>query len=105
MFVLVTALGITLGWVCYQINWVRERENAFNEIVISAYRSSQTWVATEPKFWRLVNFVFDCRRGTLCWDRIVLRDDLLRSDVPRVQRLFPEVKVEWDPAHKEAPLD
>ena len=104
-FVLLTVFGIALGWICYQVNWVRERENVFKEIVTTAYRSPRTWTTTEPKLWRLVNHVFNCRRGSLYWDRIVLRDESRRADVRRVQWLFPEATVECDPAHKVVPLD
>ncbi len=104
LFVAVTVVGIGLGWVVYQLNWIRQRRAVIaRPDIISWSRFSVEPLASPP--WTLRPFA---ARGFYTVDLIIVDNDRAivnemdvtaddrrltvkeRNDVLELGRLFPE---------------
>ena len=87
MFVVVTVVGLTAGWLAQQQKWIRDREQAIRVSGVEAYGPSKY----TPWQIRLVGGMRPRQQvgGHLGWRRL---RHVPTSEVVRYQRLFPEAE-------------
>ena len=81
MFVVVTVLGVPIGWVAHNLHWIRQR-NAWRDPNSGAFRAP---LVTNPPgrlgwFGETGEYYIELKNGT-------------QEDVDKVQSLFPEARV------------
>ena len=91
LFVLVTVLGVFLGWVDVQLKWIRDRHEArsHHDALWTVYSTPiGPWQPQAP--WRVRIF------GESGTATIYLRDEKSDAELQRIETLFPEASV-WIP--------
>jgi len=90
-FVLVTVVGVSLGWFCVQMNWIQDRHSALKAAI--DYRYSVDPTANLPFGLRLLH------EPSVAVISIVTTPDEYQSRISQLQRLFPEADmndaIEW----------
>ena len=90
MFVLVTVLGGALGWIGYNLQWIRAREKGFVRLREVSPEVFQTWpdVPYMPAPWPLP-WLGDEGVATRDWPVYLLEDD---PELRNLRGLFPELR-------------
>lgn len=92
LFVLFTILSLPLGWIGYQLNWIRERESFRRAHFAAEYNEEPEILVDLPTPNPPEPLQWFGERGTTAW-RVKA---LSKTEIQEAQRLFPEAQlVNW----------
>jgi hypothetical protein len=84
MFVGVTLLATSLGWVCYSLNWVRERHALF------ALYEEDLWPLDKKTVSPGMLWIF----GEKGQPYLFIAQPVFQRELDEMQKAFPEAKIE-----------
>jgi len=93
MFVVVTVLAVFISFVVYNLNWIKERDEARLWLPKNggSFSSQMTPAKSFPAPWSL-RILSEHGERIVVLDRRVIKDEL-PAEALRMQRLFPEAKI------------
>ena len=88
LFVVVTVFAVPLGWVAYQLNWIRQRRE-----FIRAQAERGNAMGTMTAFIDAPGMLWVFRENGYRFIGVLADEDATASDTKRATALFPEAQI------------